>query len=47
MNNYQPNATAVERLKWYRDNDVEGGYILAGVLDLLEECFAIEVDFVP
>ena len=47
METYPPNATAVERLQWYRDYDVEGGYILATVLDLLEECFSIDVGFEP
>ena len=45
MNNYEPNATSIERLHWYRDNDMEGGYALAKVLDYLEECFSIELDF--
>ena len=45
MNSYEPNATSIERLHWYRDNDMEGGYALAKVLDYLEECFSIELDF--
>ena len=45
MNYYEPNATSIERLHWYRDNDMEGGLALAQVLDYLEECFSIEVDF--
>ena len=42
---YPENATSIERLHWYRDNDLEGGYALARVLDYLEECFCIEVEF--
>ena len=45
MNTYPENATAIERLHWYRDNDMEGGYALAAVLDHLEECFSIELSF--
>ena len=45
METYPANATAIERLEWYRDNDMEGGYVLAGLLDLLEECFSIDVGF--
>ncbi len=42
---YPENATSIERLHWYRDHDLEGGYALARVLDYLEECFLIEVEF--
>ena len=45
MNTYPANATSIERLHWYRDNDMEGGYALAKVLDYLEECFSIELEF--
>ena len=42
---YEPNANAVERLQWYRDYDIQGGYVLAQLLNLLEECWSIEVSF--
>ena len=42
---YEPNANGVERLHWYKDNDIQGGYVLAQVLDLLEECWSIDVTF--
>ena len=42
---YPENATSIERLHWYRDNDLEGGYALARVLDYLEECFLVEIEF--
>lgn len=42
---YDENATGVERLHWYRDNDIQGGYVLAQVMDLLEECLSIDVTF--
>ena len=45
MDTYPSNATSIERLHWYRDNDMEGGLILAQLLDYLEECFSIELTF--
>ena len=45
MNTYPENATSIERLEWYRDNDIQRGYILARLLDHLEECFCWDVTF--
>lgn len=42
---YKPNATSIERLKWYRDNDIQAGMALAKLLDHLEECFLWDVGF--
>ena len=47
MNTYPENATSIERLEWYRDNDMTGGYALCKVLDHLEECFLWDVGFDP
>ena len=46
MDTYDENATSIERLHWYRDNDLRAGYALAHVLDFLEACYAIDVTFV-
>lgn len=44
---YPENATSIERLHWYRDNDMTAGYALAALLDHLEECFLWDVGFEP
>ena len=43
--NYPENATAKERLVWYSDYDIVGGHALVKVLNHLEECLSIELDF--
>jgi len=45
METYPENATSIERLHWYRDNDLQAGFALAHVLDYLEACFAVDVTF--
>jgi len=47
MSKYPPNATSIERLAWYRDNDIQRGWILCELLNQLEENFHWDVTFAP
>lgn len=42
---YPENATSLERLEWYRDHDIEKGWILCHVLESLEENFSIGIEW--
>jgi hypothetical protein len=45
---YGENATVLERLQWYGDNNMhDKGRALAKLADYLEECFLWEIEFRP